>query len=138
MDSVLPDRNTLLFKTDTQGFELEVLKGSRSWIERNKPALLLVELSYALLYHQKTSVKDVLDFIYSHLQYKCIMLPTHGRDPRWGRYKIFPEEQLINMKNHGCFLTFEDVTQILRAPVFNSTGSGWTDVLCSPFESIQT
>ena len=47
LDDTLDHRPTMLFKTDTQGFEFNVLKGSKSWINQNRPLLLLVELSHS-------------------------------------------------------------------------------------------
>ena len=72
LDDTLDDRPTMLFKTDTQGFELNVLKGSKAWIIHNRPLILLVELSHALLRAQNTSVVEVLDFIYTDLAYRCV------------------------------------------------------------------
>jgi FkbM family methyltransferase len=52
-----------ILKTDTQGFDLEVLKGSEKMIRGHRIHLLLVELTFMQLYQNAPRVDELLKFI---------------------------------------------------------------------------
>jgi hypothetical protein len=55
-----------LLKTDTQGFELEVLKGARSMIDQGKIAMILLELNFAHFYEGQASAGQLFDHLTTH------------------------------------------------------------------------
>jgi len=67
-------KETLMLKIDTQGFELEVLKGSIDLF--SKVELIIVELSFVQLYDQSAKFSTVINFLE---EYGFIL------------YQIFPE-----------------------------------------------
>ncbi len=52
-----------LLKVDTQGFDLQVLRGATSLLEGGQVGLLLVELNFATLYAGQARAGRVLDFL---------------------------------------------------------------------------
>jgi FkbM family methyltransferase len=52
-----------ILKTDTQGFDLEVVKGSEKMIRGHRIHLLLVELTFMQLYQNAPRVDELLKFI---------------------------------------------------------------------------
>lgn len=61
LDIVLRQNGPYLLKIDTQGYEMEVLKGSKNVL--NIVSYLLVEVSLVELYQGQKLLKDILDFL---------------------------------------------------------------------------
>lgn len=53
-------------KTDTEGFELNVLKGGEKMISTHKVHFILIELFFNQNYHGQSQVGDILNFLFSH------------------------------------------------------------------------
>ena len=132
VDNLLPvDKEYFLFKTDTQGFELGVLKGAES-ILRDSVFLLMVEFSYGLLTRAKTDPLELLDFIYD-LGYVCTHMAYHTRvRDESGSLKYTVVQHPGAHSSDGFSITFEEFVQSLRKVELPGTVgvSGWTDLLC--------
>jgi hypothetical protein len=61
LDLVSKQNGPYLLKIDTQGYEMEVLKGSKNIL--NIVSYLLVEVSLVELYQGQKLLKDILDFL---------------------------------------------------------------------------
>lgn len=55
-----------ILKIDTQGFELEVLKGSTGLINQNKIKYIIIELMTIRKYSKASLYDKILDFLHSH------------------------------------------------------------------------
>jgi FkbM family methyltransferase len=55
-----------LLKTDTQGFDLQVLKGARQLFEQRRITLVVSELNFVPLYEQMDSFLDIYEFLEAH------------------------------------------------------------------------
>ena len=132
VDSLISPMLTIaVFKTDTQGFECNVLQGAAHTLRIRRPGLLLVEVSYSLLKVAACSVTRLMNDIYDS-RYVCTVLAFHGQvaernlnggpifgkaaGPAWG---VSPRSM------EGLE---EDLAHV--SPV--SRKAGWTDVLCVP------
>ena len=130
LDRTIPlDLDIILFKTDTQGFEMDVLQGSTALLGGKRAQAVIVEVSYALLKKNKRgTVAELLRKI-MRMGYTCTTMGWHGvvrqegKDTHYGLFaspplsesSFSPEELQKSLQNIG------------------QTGiSGWTDVLCVP------
>jgi FkbM family methyltransferase len=52
-----------ILKSDTQGFDLEVLKGAEESIRTNKLGLIYLEINFAELYKKSPSISEIYDFM---------------------------------------------------------------------------
>jgi FkbM family methyltransferase len=55
-----------LLKSDTQGFELEVLKGSKEMLANNKIQFIYLEINFVELYKKLPSFCDIQEFLLPH------------------------------------------------------------------------
>src|SRR5262249_52326300 len=55
-----------LLKSDTQGFELEVLKGARRMLEERRVGAIYVEITFARLYDNLPRLDEIYAFITGH------------------------------------------------------------------------
>ena len=128
VDSVTDGAHILLLKSDTQGFEKEVLLGSKNTFLANKITFIIVEISYSLLRLQKTNETEILDLIYSW-GYSCSFLAWHGITSK-GKgaqpsYGILPSPEFP-----GAFVGFDEFSHFL-GPKGNPSGKAtWTDIIC--------
>jgi len=53
-----------IFKTDTQGYELEVLRGAGKMLERKKIRLVYVEMIFSDMYHGLPGMDEVFKFLF--------------------------------------------------------------------------
>lgn len=117
-------QDIMLLKTDTQGFELGVLKGAAKVLRTRRPHFLLVELSRSLLRRAGSSPLELMQLI-DGFGFTCVHLAVHemvtGASPPRGRivtewnassYTSIPFENVEDMLTHG------------------RTGGVWTDLLC--------
>jgi FkbM family methyltransferase len=131
VDSLISPMLTIaVFKTDTQGFECNVMQGSVHTLRNHRPGMLLVEVSYSLLKKGGCSVSRLMNDIYD-LGYVCTVLAFHGlvavrnggpiygttAGPAWDR------------KPRSIAGLEQDLSHV--SPVKRK--AGWTDVLCVPF-----
>ena len=131
VDSLIsPMLSIAVFKTDTQGFECNVLQGASHTLRKHRPGLLLVEVSHSLLKAAGCSVTRLMGDIYDS-RYVCTVLAFHGvvaerngkpiygdtAGPAWGR----APRSMEGLE--------EDLAHI--SPV--NRRAGWTDALCVPF-----
>lgn len=134
VDNLVPSsENIFLFKTDTQGFELGVLKGAKRVLSDDSVFLLVVEFSYFLLRNAGTEPLALLHFIYD-LGFVCTYMAFHtrmatSRDtsmPHYSVIKYYPDSETPDT------LSFEDFIESLRLVRAPGTAgvSGWTDLLC--------
>ena len=121
----------LLFKTDTQGFELDVLRGAKELLSQGNVLFLMIEFSYGLLHRAGTQPSDLLDFVYdlgyvcTYMAYHTRMLSNEADTYRVVEYRPYKEDGTNS-------ISFPDFVDSLR--VVNTRGSaktsGWTDLLC--------
>ena len=74
MQNVVDEKEITLFKTDTQGFELNVLQGSKVLLDQKKIRYLLVEFDPKLLRTRENAI-ELLTFI-ENQGFKCAHLKT--------------------------------------------------------------
>lgn len=128
IDEAIKEHEILLLKSDTQGFEKEVLAGANKVFSRGKVRFLIMEVSYILLRLHKTTEMDLLQTLYGW-GYVCTYLAWHGvvgeRMNGEYQYGIIP-----NPRFNGSFVSFNEFSLYL-SPEGNPSGKGaWTDILC--------
>lgn len=132
-DLVDSSQELFLFKTDTQGFEMDVLQGARRVLSGNQVLFLLVEFSYGLLNRAGTDPIALLNLIYD-LGFVCTYMAVHTRleqkdqfPPRYSVVEYYPDR-----RSSGDWISFKAFTESLR--VVDAPGaagvSGWSDLLC--------
>ena len=131
-DAVTHEGPWFLFKTDTQGFELGVLKGAHDVLSSGKVFILMIEFSFGLLHQAGTDPLDLLDFIYE-LGYVCTYMAYHTRmssDASKSIYQVVNYDPYFHDGTNS--ISFEDFVESLRVvKTHGSAGvSGWTDLLC--------
>jgi len=133
VDDLVSSQELFLFKTDTQGFEMDVLQGARRVLSGNQVFLLLVEFSYGLLNRAGTDPVTLLNLIYD-LGFVCTYMAVHTRleqkdqlPPRYSIVEYYPDR-----RSSEDWISFEAFTESLR--VVDAPGaagvSGWSDLLC--------
>ena len=55
-----------LLKTDTQGFDMEVLKGASESIKTGKIQQVLIEINFIHMYQQQAKSTAIFDFLFEH------------------------------------------------------------------------
>lgn len=142
-----------LFKTDTQGNEMAVLRGSRELLcsSRNAPRWVLVEFSQGLLESRKTDPKEIVEFLYgcdyvcthaayhhpvktnSHGGVEYGILDTPEMPPSSGRRGgSTPSETIVGFKSFLWSINRHNQWKKDGKPIEKSLQgkSGWTDLLC--------
>lgn len=123
LDSEVGDgQSILLLKTDTQGFEMDVLAGAKRLLRNKVPRLLLVELSHYLLNKAGSSTLKLMEFI-AQCGYVCTHLTFHGPKKEKGfGLKTTPDQ-------FRRPLAFSEMASLLKH--FPPEGKpAWTDLLC--------
>ena len=132
-DLVDVSQELFLFKTDTQGFEMDVLQGAQRVLSSNQVFFLLVEFSYGLLKRAKTDPVALINFIYD-FGFVCTYMAVHTRmeqqeqlPPRYSMVEYYP-----NKGSSGSWISFESFVESLRVVVAPGAAgvSGWSDLLC--------
>ena len=134
-----------LFKTDTQGNEEAVLRGSYELLSNpsHRPRFVLVEFSHYLLTHKGTEPRTILELM-SKAGYVCTHLQYHTRVAMPKSFGIVDTPE--HLLNEGRITaTFDEMTLSIRPPKpqkktwkKNSIPlmeevqnfPGWTDLLC--------
>ena len=134
IDNLIPSSEKIfLFKTDTQGFELGVLKGAKRVLSDDSVFLLVVEFSYFLLKNAGTEPLALLHYIYD-LGFVCTYMAFHTRMatprdtslPQYSVVEYYPDNETPDFLS---FESFIDSLRLIKAP--GTAGvSGWTDLLC--------
>jgi FkbM family methyltransferase len=65
VDSFIEEENLdicHLLKSDTQGYELEVLKGAKNSLSKGKIQNILIELNFIPMYQHQANYKEIIDF----------------------------------------------------------------------------
>lgn len=127
-DEIVKDTSVFLFKTDTQGYELGVLKGANQLL--SSVFLLVVEFSYGLFSESKTSPLELLDYIYD-LGFVCTYMAFHTRmmsEANQIKYSMVPGYPK-STENSMSFEAFIDNLKQISAPN-TLNASGWTDLMC--------
>lgn len=125
LDSEVGDNQSiLLLKTDTQGFEVDVLAGAKLLLQQKVPRFLLVELSHYLLTSAGTSPLQLMELI-ATFGYVCAHLAFHGPTPggksKFGLLPVLPEFERV--------MSFAELASLLKT--FPPHGRpAWTDLLC--------
>lgn len=127
LDNEVSDgQSILLLKTDTQGFEMDVLSGAKRLLQNKVPRLLLVELSHYLLTKAGSSPVQVMELI-AQYGYVCTHLDFHGvvREGKSGReFGVLPTPDQFRRP-----LAFSELASLLER--YPPDGyPGWTDLLC--------
>lgn len=82
IDGMFSDRTTLFgLKMDTQGFELEVLKGLRTRLDSIR--VIVCEMSLSPLYAGAPTMPELCEYI-ARLGFRCVALAPEFEDPRSG------------------------------------------------------
>ena len=128
IDSKVKTQDILLLKSDTQGFEKQVLMGATDSLRNGRVKYLIVEISYFLLRQHNTNEQEILDLIYGW-GYACSYLAWHGvRAVDTGGNPIFG--MLPSPNFDGPLVEFSDFANYL-SPSGNPSGrSMWTDIIC--------
>ena len=121
-----------LFKTDTQGYELDVLAGAENLLRSNQVFLLLVEFSYGLLTNAGVDPVALLEHIYD-LGFVCTYMAYHTRLESPGDMNVYGIVKYFGGADDNSssvsFDIFVDSLRKIEAP--GAAGvSGWTDLLC--------
>lgn len=131
VDRTIPmDLDIVLFKTDTQGFEWDVLEGSKVLLMDGKRVqAVMVEVSYSLLeLNKRGRVADLLQKI-MRMGYTCTTMGWHGvvrLDGNKAHYGLVASPLLSERS-----FSPEELQNSLQR--MGPTGQpGWTDVLCVP------
>lgn len=133
VDDFVPQNSPIfLFKTDTQGFELGVLKGAHAILSTGRVFLLMIEFSYGLLKRAGTEPIALLEYVYD-IGYVCTYMAYHTRyqsdlkDPVYGVVEHQPD-----FGSGIQSVTFDHFVESLRLMEYPGTAgvSGWTDLLC--------
>uniref|UniRef100_A0A7S4P828 Methyltransferase FkbM domain-containing protein n=1 Tax=Guillardia theta TaxID=55529 RepID=A0A7S4P828_GUITH len=126
LDSISINHTIFLLKSDTQGYELEVLKGALKTLQRSRP-IILVELSYSLLNKiGNTRPSAVANFLYAHLDYLCTYLAVHTKIST-AKYGIIEDFQFLSEE---CIIPTYMMDKLLLRPYNKANNTGWTDLLC--------
>ncbi len=126
--------HVFLIKTDTQGYELGVLRGAKKLLSTGKVTFLLVEFSFFLMKQSKTDPFELLNFIYD-AGFVCTYMAYHTRlknatlfDDSF-RYGVVAGYPVFTQKTVS-FLTFVSSLETISHP--DTAGKhGWTDLLCA-------
>ena len=135
VDDVVPrNLDVFLFKTDTQGFELDVLKGAENLLDSRHVFLLVVEFSYGLLTRAGVDPNDLLTYIYD-LGYVCSHMAYHtllASDTGVKKYAVVNRGEATSSDDDEFSLSFHDFIDSLRVVNGHQTAgvSGWTDLIC--------
>tara|TARA_B110001452_G_scaffold68818_1_gene55436 strand:+ start:358 stop:1272 length:915 start_codon:yes stop_codon:yes gene_type:complete len=127
-DEVPLAERDLILKTDTQGFELNVLRGAHHMLGRVR--LLMLEMSNGLLKAQGASPFELMQWVAAH-GFDCTHLRFFSMKARRarGRRARFGPVPLPPLLHHRQTVSFQEMDALLRrTPPFNH--SGWTDLLC--------
>jgi len=127
-----------MMKTDTQGFEMNVLSGATQLLRSGRIKFLLVEFSYSLLSVAGTKPVDLLEHIYEQ-GYVCTYLAFHGRVapkeadngvPRYDTLDGLPDFHDDGSRSVS-FEEFVEALHVIRSPKADPKGHpGWSDLLC--------
>ena len=126
VDDLVPaGEDILLLKTDTQGYELSVLKGAVELLAR-RVCFLMVEFSYGLLGASGTDPLELLHFIYDR-GFVCTYMAYHTMR-KSGTYGIVKEDPVFTQDS----VPFGRFVESLRTLSSSEAAgrSGWTDLLC--------
>lgn len=127
VDDLAPDgEDILLLKTDTQGYELSVLKGAVKLLA-TRVHFLMVEFSYGLMGASGTDPLELLHFIYDR-GFICTYMAYHTM-LKSGTYGTVPTEPDFTQDS----VPFARFVESLRTvSSLEAAGhSGWTDLLCA-------
>jgi FkbM family methyltransferase len=85
-----------LIKIDTQGFDLEVLKGAEKLIQKNKP-WLVIELNFLSFYKSQASITDIFNWLYMHGYCLVGFFNDHYSKDKWLAFAdgiFIPQEEI--------------------------------------------
>lgn len=82
-----------ILKIDTQGTELEVLKGSRNLLEQGAIDIVEVEIIIAEVYEKQHSWSEIISYL-SELNYHLIALSNDGRFYNLGPFDLLKNPEL--------------------------------------------
>jgi len=126
-------RRPIVLKTDTQGFEMSVLRGAGSLLSQGRVRLLFVEMSSGTLRAHGSSPAQLMGFLHDH-GYDCTHLGISAarRRPRGFYYvsRTFPA--VVAALDVHETVEFGALDAFL-ARVPPDKLSGWTDLLCWPW-----
>ena len=116
VNNITPSKKIALLKTDTQGFEMQVLQGARKLLETKRVEYVVIETSWLLLDAHGSSPKKIADHMLS-LGYYCCNAPYILQFKDGHTKYVEPEESW----NNNCKTTEEYYRQIFHS---------WTDIVC--------
>lgn len=77
IDSLIEDKTVTFLKADIEGFEIEMLKGAKNTIIKNKPKIAITT------YHKPNNPKEIIDLIKSYVpEYNYFIKGIHGEEPK--------------------------------------------------------
>lgn len=128
--------SSFIMKTDTQGFEMEVLRGAEGMFSRRAARLLFVEISYGTLRKHGTSSLELMEWIHAH-GYDCTHLCIFRVPPHSSRARYIPLPSTLYASDKST-ISFTDLHELLKSPEpRRDNHSGWTDLLCWPATRLQ-
>ena len=134
LDETVPeDQPVLLLKTDTQGFEMGVLRGARRLLTRRAVRFLIVECSPYLLGRNGATPRDLMRLV-AGFGYACTHLAFFRpkvKPNQWEQGILrFPQDPQCPAQE-AATITFDAFERILRR-VPPTNRSGWSDLFCWP------
>lgn len=129
-DEVGSDQSLFMLKTDTQGFEKNVLLGAQNLLQQHRVRFVLVEVSNMLLKGQFSSPEEIVTMLTRQFGYQCAFLSFHStRKKGDGEPQFFEVKQKIFGDNVVSInaLTHR-LTEVLVEGGFAHLS--WTDLLC--------
>ena len=135
VDDLIQSRDEIfLLKTDTQGYELNALKGAARLLNEGRVRFLMVEFSFGLQKASGTSPFDLLEFIYDR-GFICTYMAYHTL-LKTKKYGIVGDAPGFSQETVS-FEEFVESLRIVRAPETAGV-SGWTDLLCANFHTLSS
>jgi len=133
-EEISPAETNFILKTDTQGFEMQVLKGAAGLLARRAVRLLMIELSNGLLKAQGSSPLKLMRWVAArgydctYVRFFAAQLVKAGGKMRKIRYAPVPLPPSLRQRPS---VPFDELADLLKH-VPPSNRSGWTDLLCWP------
>lgn len=123
-DEVPPDTRNILLKTDTQGYEMQVLRGATGLLKRGAVRLVMVEVSSGLLRNQGTTPLELMRFLAAN-SFDCTYMQFFtSKKP--GDWRPVPLPPLLR---RSPTVTFEEFDELLHhMPPYYRNAS--TDLVC--------
>lgn len=90
-----------LLKIDTQGFDLEVLRGAGDMLDQSRIDAVLVEVNYVRLYDNQASPGEIMDFLIGYGMRPVCFYPVHLHQGQGGWNDVLFVHQSRDLSRRG-------------------------------------